>query len=160
MVKLFKELSYYHCYFYHYWNINALFTSFFTDNWKPPEGAVKLCIFLNLSYQCLCCLNDLSLRCWCQSLWYSVISLLISTFVLFWEALPKCVFDPYVLFISLSLFVLFQLDHYPPVSYKLPEASDIQFDLVKTLFLGKVYGESFYLDVIYLKVKLSKHNND
>ncbi|XP_015242102.1 PREDICTED: contactin-associated protein-like 2 isoform X1 [Cyprinodon variegatus] len=32
-----------------------------------------------------------------------------------------------------------QLDHYPPVSYKLPEASDIQFDLVKTLFLGKVY---------------------
>uniref|UniRef100_A0A087XQG0 Contactin associated protein 2 n=1 Tax=Poecilia formosa TaxID=48698 RepID=A0A087XQG0_POEFO len=32
-----------------------------------------------------------------------------------------------------------QLDHYPPVNYKLPDASDIQFDLVKTLFLGKVY---------------------
>ncbi|KAM4543726.1 contactin-associated protein-like 2a isoform 1-T1 [Fundulus diaphanus] len=32
-----------------------------------------------------------------------------------------------------------QLDHYPPVYYKLPDASDIQFDLVKTLFLGKVY---------------------
>uniref|UniRef100_A0A3B5QQS9 Contactin associated protein 2 n=1 Tax=Xiphophorus maculatus TaxID=8083 RepID=A0A3B5QQS9_XIPMA len=32
-----------------------------------------------------------------------------------------------------------QLDHYPPVNYKLPDASDIQFDLVKTLFLGKIY---------------------
>lgn len=35
---------------------------------------------------------------------------------------------------------LFQLDHYPPVSYTLPDASDTQFNLVKTLFLGKVYG--------------------
>ncbi|KAG7317731.1 hypothetical protein KOW79_018766 [Hemibagrus wyckioides] len=32
-----------------------------------------------------------------------------------------------------------QLDHYPSVSYTLPEASDTQFTLVKTLFLGKVY---------------------
>ncbi|KAJ8377556.1 hypothetical protein AAFF_G00256200 [Aldrovandia affinis] len=32
-----------------------------------------------------------------------------------------------------------QLDHYPPVSYTLPEGSDTQFNLVKTLFLGKVY---------------------
>lgn len=36
---------------------------------------------------------------------------------------------------------LFQLDHYPPVSYTLPDASDTQFNLVKTLFLGKVFGE-------------------
>ncbi|KAL7840825.1 hypothetical protein AOLI_G00261480 [Acnodon oligacanthus] len=34
-----------------------------------------------------------------------------------------------------------QLDHYPLVSYTLPEASDIQFNLVKTLFLGKVFGK-------------------
>ncbi|XP_016140973.1 contactin-associated protein-like 2a [Sinocyclocheilus grahami] len=33
-----------------------------------------------------------------------------------------------------------QLDHYPPVSYSLPEASDTQFTLVKSLFLGKVFG--------------------
>ncbi|KAF4075847.1 hypothetical protein AMELA_G00223530, partial [Ameiurus melas] len=32
-----------------------------------------------------------------------------------------------------------QLDHYPSVSYTLPKASDTQFTLVKTLFLGKVY---------------------
>uniref|UniRef100_A0A7N6BMN7 Contactin associated protein 2 n=1 Tax=Anabas testudineus TaxID=64144 RepID=A0A7N6BMN7_ANATE len=32
-----------------------------------------------------------------------------------------------------------QLDHYPPISYTLPEASDTQFNQVKTLFLGKVY---------------------
>ncbi|XP_034154116.2 contactin-associated protein-like 2 [Pangasianodon hypophthalmus] len=32
-----------------------------------------------------------------------------------------------------------QLDHYPSVSYTLPEASDTQFNLVKTLFLGKVF---------------------
>lgn len=35
-----------------------------------------------------------------------------------------------------------QLDHYPPVSYTLPDASDTQFNLIKTLFLGKVYGKS------------------
>ncbi|MCJ8745758.1 hypothetical protein PDJAM_G00134040 [Pangasius djambal] len=32
-----------------------------------------------------------------------------------------------------------QLDHYPSVSYTLPEASDTHFHLVKTLFLGKVF---------------------
>ncbi|GAA6086603.1 contactin-associated protein-like 2 [Tachysurus ichikawai] len=32
-----------------------------------------------------------------------------------------------------------QLDHYPLVIYTLPEASDIQFNLVKSLFLGKVF---------------------
>ncbi|KAK3540844.1 hypothetical protein QTP86_002355 [Hemibagrus guttatus] len=32
-----------------------------------------------------------------------------------------------------------QLDHYPLVSYTLPEASDTQFNQVKSLFLGKVY---------------------
>uniref|UniRef100_A0A6Q2X9R7 Contactin associated protein 2 n=1 Tax=Esox lucius TaxID=8010 RepID=A0A6Q2X9R7_ESOLU len=31
------------------------------------------------------------------------------------------------------------LDHYPPVSYSLPEISDTQLNLVKTLFLGKVF---------------------
>ncbi|XP_024910138.1 contactin-associated protein-like 2a isoform X2 [Cynoglossus semilaevis] len=35
--------------------------------------------------------------------------------------------------------ITIQLDHYPPVSYRLPEASDTQFNHVKTLFLGKVY---------------------
>nr|XP_020462117.1 contactin-associated protein-like 2 isoform X2 [Monopterus albus]XP_020462118.1 contactin-associated protein-like 2 isoform X2 [Monopterus albus] len=35
--------------------------------------------------------------------------------------------------------ITIQLDHYPPVSYTLPDASDTQFNLVKTLFLGKVY---------------------
>uniref|UniRef100_A0A8C7L4L7 Contactin associated protein 2 n=1 Tax=Oncorhynchus kisutch TaxID=8019 RepID=A0A8C7L4L7_ONCKI len=35
--------------------------------------------------------------------------------------------------------ITIQLDHYPPVSYSLPEASDTQFNLVKTLFLGKVF---------------------
>ncbi|XP_062336153.1 contactin-associated protein-like 2 [Osmerus eperlanus] len=34
-----------------------------------------------------------------------------------------------------------QLDHYPPVSYSLPESSDTQMNLVKTLFLGRVFGE-------------------
>ncbi|XP_029003188.1 contactin-associated protein-like 2a isoform X1 [Betta splendens] len=32
-----------------------------------------------------------------------------------------------------------QLDHYPPVTHNLPETSDTQFNLVKTLFLGRVY---------------------
>ncbi|KAG7317659.1 hypothetical protein KOW79_018694 [Hemibagrus wyckioides] len=32
-----------------------------------------------------------------------------------------------------------QLDHYPSVSYTLPEASDTHFNQVKTLFLGKVF---------------------
>ncbi|GAA6084649.1 contactin-associated protein-like 2 isoform X1 [Tachysurus ichikawai] len=34
-----------------------------------------------------------------------------------------------------------QLDHYPSVSYTLPETSDTLFNLVKTLFLGKVFGK-------------------
>ncbi|KAI5092192.1 contactin-associated protein-like 2 precursor [Silurus meridionalis] len=32
-----------------------------------------------------------------------------------------------------------QLDHYPPVSYTLPDAANTHFTLVKNLFLGKVY---------------------
>ncbi|XP_031439933.1 contactin-associated protein-like 2a isoform X2 [Clupea harengus] len=32
-----------------------------------------------------------------------------------------------------------QLDHYPTVSYSLPDSSDTEFNLVKTLFLGKVF---------------------
>lgn len=43
--------------------------------------------------------------------------------------------------LSLYISVMSQLDHYPAVSYNLPEDSDTQFNLVKTLFLGKVYGE-------------------
>ncbi|XP_061821492.1 contactin-associated protein-like 2a isoform X2 [Nerophis lumbriciformis] len=35
--------------------------------------------------------------------------------------------------------ITIQLDHYPAVSYTLPDASDTKFNLVKTLFLGKVY---------------------
>uniref|UniRef100_A0A3B4Z649 Contactin associated protein like 2 n=1 Tax=Stegastes partitus TaxID=144197 RepID=A0A3B4Z649_9TELE len=34
-----------------------------------------------------------------------------------------------------------QLDHYPVSTYTLPEASDTQFNLVKSIFLGKVFGE-------------------
>ncbi|CAB1340939.1 unnamed protein product [Coregonus sp. 'balchen'] len=41
------------------------------------------------------------------------------------------------------------LDHYPPVSYSLPEASDTQFNLVKTLFLGKVFGEYRHLKCVF-----------
>ncbi|GAA6088718.1 contactin-associated protein-like 2b [Tachysurus ichikawai] len=36
-----------------------------------------------------------------------------------------------------------QLDHYPTMSYSLPEASDTEFNLIKTIFLGKVFGEQF-----------------
>ncbi|KAJ8406919.1 hypothetical protein AAFF_G00291950 [Aldrovandia affinis] len=35
--------------------------------------------------------------------------------------------------------VQLQLDHYPPVSYLLPDASDTSLNLIKTLFLGKVF---------------------
>ncbi|KAL6468160.1 hypothetical protein MHYP_G00238370 [Metynnis hypsauchen] len=35
-----------------------------------------------------------------------------------------------------------QLDHYPTVSYSLPDASDTVFNLVKTIFLGKVFVQS------------------
>ncbi|XP_030623394.1 contactin-associated protein-like 2a [Chanos chanos] len=43
-----------------------------------------------------------------------------------------------------------QLDHYPPVSYTLPEGSDTQFDRVKTLFLGKVY-ETGHIDPVLIE---------
>ncbi|MGH0132094.1 UNVERIFIED_CONTAM: hypothetical protein FKN15_027715 [Acipenser sinensis] len=33
-----------------------------------------------------------------------------------------------------------QLDHYPSVSYTLPESSDIHFNSIKTLFLGRVHA--------------------
>ncbi|TTC44339.1 Contactin-associated protein-like 5 [Bagarius yarrelli] len=32
-----------------------------------------------------------------------------------------------------------QFDHYPTMSYSLPEASDTEFNLIKTIFLGKVF---------------------
>ncbi|XP_033988525.1 LOW QUALITY PROTEIN: contactin-associated protein-like 2a [Trematomus bernacchii] len=44
--------------------------------------------------------------------------------------------------------ITIQLDHYPPVSYTLPDASDTQFNLVKTLFLGKVY-ETGHIDPVF-----------
>lgn len=34
-----------------------------------------------------------------------------------------------------------QMDHYSPVTYTLPDASDTQFNMVKSLFLGKVFGK-------------------
>jgi len=43
------------------------------------------------------------------------------------------------LFLS-SVYVL-QLDHYPLFTYTLPEASDTHFNLVKSIFLGKVFGK-------------------
>ncbi|XP_028288849.1 contactin-associated protein-like 2a [Parambassis ranga] len=46
--------------------------------------------------------------------------------------------------------ITIQLDHYPPVSYSLPEASDTQFNLVKTLFLGKVY-ETGHVDPVLIE---------
>ncbi|GAB0184083.1 contactin-associated protein-like 2 [Grus japonensis] len=36
--------------------------------------------------------------------------------------------------------IVLQLDHYPPTSYSLPTASDIEFNSPKALFLGKVIG--------------------
>lgn len=50
---------------------------------------------------------------------------------------------PYIKYLALSS--LSQLDHYPPVSYTLPDASDTQFNLVKSLFLGKVFGKCLLL---------------
>ncbi|XP_034058205.1 contactin-associated protein-like 2 [Gymnodraco acuticeps] len=44
--------------------------------------------------------------------------------------------------------ITIQLDHYSPVSYTLPDASDTQFNLVKTLFLGKVY-ETGHIDPVF-----------
>jgi len=47
-------------------------------------------------------------------------------------------------------FLFLQLDHYPPTSYSLPTASDIQFNSPKALFLGKVIGKiSFYTWLFY-----------
>ncbi|XP_068565864.1 contactin-associated protein-like 2a [Cebidichthys violaceus] len=46
--------------------------------------------------------------------------------------------------------VTIQLDHYPPVSYTLPDASDTQFNLVKTLFLGKVF-ETGHIDPVLIE---------
>ncbi|KAI1889032.1 hypothetical protein AGOR_G00174880 [Albula goreensis] len=43
-----------------------------------------------------------------------------------------------------------QLDHYPPVSYTLPDTSDTQFNLIKTLFLGKVF-ETGQIDPVLIE---------
>ncbi|XP_048833106.1 contactin-associated protein-like 2a [Brienomyrus brachyistius] len=43
-----------------------------------------------------------------------------------------------------------QVDHYPPVSYRLPDASDTQFNLAKTLFLGKVF-ETGHIDPVLIE---------
>ncbi|KAM6900735.1 contactin-associated protein-like 2a [Xenentodon cancila] len=46
--------------------------------------------------------------------------------------------------------ITIQLDHYPPVNYNLPDASDTQFNLVKTLFLGKVF-ETGHIDPVLIE---------
>lgn len=46
--------------------------------------------------------------------------------------------------------ITIQMDHYPPVSYTLPDASDSQLNLVKTLFLGKVY-ETTHVDPVVIE---------
>uniref|UniRef100_A0A3Q3GC94 Contactin associated protein 2 n=1 Tax=Kryptolebias marmoratus TaxID=37003 RepID=A0A3Q3GC94_KRYMA len=46
--------------------------------------------------------------------------------------------------------ITIQLDHYPAVSYSLPDASDTQFNLVKTLFLGKVF-EIGHIDPVLIE---------
>ncbi|XP_061569880.1 contactin-associated protein-like 2a isoform X2 [Cololabis saira] len=46
--------------------------------------------------------------------------------------------------------ITIQLDHYPPVSYNLPDASDTRLNLVKTLFLGKVY-ETGHIDPVLIE---------
>uniref|UniRef100_A0A665V546 Contactin-associated protein-like 2 n=1 Tax=Echeneis naucrates TaxID=173247 RepID=A0A665V546_ECHNA len=43
-----------------------------------------------------------------------------------------------------------QLDHYPVSTYTLPEASDAQFNLVKSIFLGKVF-ETGQIDPILIE---------
>uniref|UniRef100_A0A8C1F273 Contactin associated protein 2b n=1 Tax=Cyprinus carpio carpio TaxID=630221 RepID=A0A8C1F273_CYPCA len=43
-----------------------------------------------------------------------------------------------------------QVDHYPTVSYTLPEASDTEFNLVKTIFLGKVF-ETGQIDPVLIE---------
>ncbi|GLD63572.1 contactin-associated protein-like 2 [Lates japonicus] len=47
-----------------------------------------------------------------------------------------------------------QLDHYPVSTYTLPETSDTQFNLVKSIFLGKVF-ETGQIDPIIIE---SRHN--
>lgn len=39
---------------------------------------------------------------------------------------------------------MLKVDHYPTVDYTLPEASDTEFNLVKTIFLGKVFGKHYF----------------
>uniref|UniRef100_A0A674MF98 Contactin associated protein 2 n=1 Tax=Takifugu rubripes TaxID=31033 RepID=A0A674MF98_TAKRU len=46
--------------------------------------------------------------------------------------------------------ITIQLDHYPPVSYTLPDASHTNFNLVKTLFLGKVF-ETGHVDPLLIE---------
>ncbi|KAJ8272755.1 hypothetical protein GJAV_G00093060 [Gymnothorax javanicus] len=46
--------------------------------------------------------------------------------------------------------ILLQLDHYPPITYTLPETSDTTFNLIKALFLGKVY-ETGQIDPILIE---------
>uniref|UniRef100_A0A3Q3XHF7 Uncharacterized protein n=1 Tax=Mola mola TaxID=94237 RepID=A0A3Q3XHF7_MOLML len=43
-----------------------------------------------------------------------------------------------------------QLDHYPASTYTLPEASDTQFNLVKSIFLGKIF-ETGQIDPILIE---------
>uniref|UniRef100_A0A673KZV3 Contactin-associated protein-like 2 n=1 Tax=Sinocyclocheilus rhinocerous TaxID=307959 RepID=A0A673KZV3_9TELE len=43
-----------------------------------------------------------------------------------------------------------QVDHYPTVSYTFPEASDTEFNLVKTVFLGKVF-ETGQIDPVLIE---------
>ncbi|XP_062841323.1 contactin-associated protein-like 2a [Trichomycterus rosablanca] len=43
-----------------------------------------------------------------------------------------------------------QVDHYPPVSYTLLDSADTHFNLVKTLFLGKIY-ESGPIDPVLIE---------
>ncbi|XP_028831829.1 contactin-associated protein-like 2b [Denticeps clupeoides] len=43
-----------------------------------------------------------------------------------------------------------QLDHYPSISYSLPESSDTEFNLVKTIFLGKVF-ETGQIDPVIIE---------
>uniref|UniRef100_A0A8C1TKS9 Contactin associated protein like 2b n=1 Tax=Cyprinus carpio TaxID=7962 RepID=A0A8C1TKS9_CYPCA len=46
--------------------------------------------------------------------------------------------------------VQLQVDHYPTVSYTLPETSDTEFNLVKTIFLGKVF-ETGQIDPVLIE---------
>lgn len=51
---------------------------------------------------------------------------------------------------------MLKVDHYPTVDYTLPEASDTEFNLVKTIFLGKVFGKHYFQSYLwFLPVNLS-----